>query len=253
MPIKSPKELPVLTVLMLFGTNRSNHADSVKLFSLYREIMFKKLAVLEASFLVLDQEKILQELHAKDSPEKKLYNPEVKQMAYVGFFFDVVYSLTEKCASVNKVFYGDKLPDGFFRQRTRFIRNNTIDSKMTALMNSLNWYTLFREIRIQHVHYGSSFLAFGYDKEPQNGSSQLIIDVFNRRENEILDKEIYNFDVRKIHEIKIGMENFLEDWCLILLRNLDSKYSLNWYGDGKPTYLADFLEGRSFRFDNHRI
>lgn len=245
MTVTKPKDMPPFWVLSVFGQSYDNYRHAEQLSCLFWEIEFKWAAVLIAINLILDQEKIIQEKHKDTAPKARSYELEVRQMAYLGFFLDAVYALTERCSHITKIFHNGKLKDGFNRQRKTLLNKPQINPPLSKLMSQLTWYDLFREVRVQHSHYGTSVLAFGYDKEPQAGSSQLIIEVGGGEEKKVITGTRYNFDLRKTAEIKEGVEKFIQDWSLVLLQKLDMNTTIS----GKPKKegeitLRSFLEGR---------
>lgn len=245
MAVVKPKDMPSFWVLSVFGQSYGNYRHAQQLFRLLQEIGFKWSAVAIAFDLILDQEKIIQEKHKDTSPNARSYEPEIRQMAYLGFFLDAVYALTEKCSHVTKIFHNGKLKDGFNRQREMLLKNPKINSSLSTLMGQLTWYDLFREVRVQHSHYGTSILAFGYDKEPQTGSSQLIIEIGGKGEKKVLTGSRYNFDLRKTVEIQKGVKMFIQEWSLVLLKKLDMNTTISGKSKEKgELILKNFLEGR---------
>lgn len=246
MAVIKPKDMPPFWVLSVFGQSYNNYRYAEQLFRFFQEIGFKWSAISIAFDLILDQEKIIQEKHKDSAPKARSYEPEIRQMAYLGFFLDAVYALTERCSYVTKIFHGNKLKDGFNRQREKLLKNPQINPPLSKLMGQLTWYDLFREVRVQHSHYGTSVLAFGYDKEPQTGSSQLIIEIGGKERKKVLTGSRYNFDLRKTAEIQEGVKKFVQEWSLVLLKKLDINITIS----GKPKEkgelsLKNFLEGRN--------
>lgn len=237
------KDAPPFFALTLFGQSFDKYRHAEQIFRLLQEIGFKWSAVTIAFNLILEQEKVIQELHKDTAPKARSYGPEVKQMAHLGFFLDAVYALTERCSQVTKIFHNGKLKEGFNRQRERLLKKPEIDPPLAKLLSQIKWYDLFREVRVQHSHYGSSVLAFGYDKEPQTGSSQLIIEIGGGEKKKVLTGERYNFDLRKTAEIKEGVEKFIQAWSLLLLRKLDMNATIT--GKKGETTLKEFMEGRT--------
>lgn len=246
MAVRKFKDMPHFWVLSVFGQSYNNYRYAEQLFRLFQEIEFKASAVTIAFSLILDQEKVIQDLH-KTPRSGRSYLPEVEQMAYLGFFLDAVYALTERLALVTKIFHRGKftLSDHFHKQRTTLLEKPEINPPLSKLMSDLNWYDLFRELRVQNSHYGTSILAFGYNKEPETGSSQLIIEIGKSGEKKkILTGDRYNFDIRKTVEIKEGINKFIQDWSLILLTKLDQNVTISGKKYGKEATLKDFMNGR---------
>ncbi|HUW22140.1 MAG TPA: hypothetical protein VMW41_05765 [Candidatus Bathyarchaeia archaeon] len=240
------KDAPPFLVLTLFGQSYDKYRHAEQIFLLLQEIEFKWSAVIIAFNLILGQEKVIQELHKDTTPKVRSYEPEVKQMAYLGFFLDTIYALTERCSHVTKIFHNGKLKEGFNRQRQVLLKKPEIDPPLAKLLSQIKWYALFREVRVQHSHYGSSVLAFGYDKEPQTGSSQLIIEIGGGEEKKVLTGKRYNFDLRKTAEIKEGIEKFIQQWALVLLKKLDTNATISRDPKQKEEIpLEKFMEGRS--------
>lgn len=241
MTVRPLKDMPPFWVLSVFGSSYNNYRYAQLLFNLFQEIVFKLNAVSIAFNLILEQEKVIQKLH-KENPSARSYQPEIVQMAYLGFFLDAVYALTERIAIVTKIFHVNKLKSGFNRQREQLEKNPKINSSLAKLLLSLDWYDLFREVRVQHSHYGTAVLAFGYDKEPEMGSSQLIMELFGEDKRKILTGKRYNFDIRRTAEIKDGVKKFIDDWAFILIKQLDENATIS--GEKEGITVKDYLEGK---------
>lgn len=237
--------MPPFWVLTIFGQSYKNYQNSGQITRLLIEIEFKWYAVLTALDLILKQEKVIQSRHKDAAPKARSYKDEIMQMAYLGFFLDAVYALTERISLVTKIFYDNKLSDHFNTQRKTLLKNPTIDLLLSKLMNKIAWYDLFREIRVQHSHYGTSILAYGYDKELQDGFSKLIIEVGGGEVKKVLTGSRFSFDLRKTTEIKEGVEKFIQEWSLILLKKLDMSTTIPGVPKQKGDLtLKDFMEGR---------
>lgn len=246
MTVTKPKNMPPFWVLKVFGQSYKNYQYSEPIVRLLMEIEFKWSAVLIAFDLIIKQEGIIQKKHKDITIKARSYHPEVEQMAYLGFFLDAIYALTERISHVTKIFHQNQLRDGFNTQRKTLLEKPQIDPSLSKLMEQLTWYDLFREVRVQHSHYGTSILAFGYDKEPRTGSSQLIIEVGGGEKKKILTGSRYNFDLRKTAEIKEGLQEFIQEWSLVLLRKLDIDTTIT-PGESKENgaiTLKNFMEGR---------
>lgn len=243
MAVTKLKDMPPFWVLSVFGQSYNNYRHAEQLFRLFQEIEFKASAVTIAFSLILEQEKTIQELH-KTGRSGRSYLPEVEQMAYLGFFLDAVYALTERIAHVTKIFNGGKLKDGFNKQRNSLLENPKNNPQLSELLSRIEWYDLFREVRVQHSHYGTSILAFGYDKEPETGSSQLIIEIGGGGLKKILKGTRYNFDIRRTTEIKDGVSKFIQEWALILISKLDANATISGKKVSKEATLKDFMMGR---------
>lgn len=133
----------------------------------------------------------------------------------------------------------------FEKQRKYLLEKPEINPDLSELMGKLAWHELFIEVRAQHAHCGTAMLAFGYDKELDNGFSKLIIEVAKRRENKILTENRFNFDIRKTIEIKDGLKKFIQDWSLTLLKKLDMNTTMLNVKGGLT--LKKFMESRKFR------
>lgn len=246
MVIVKPKDVSPFGVFSLFGQSYDGYKYADRLFRLFQEIGFKRTAVSIAFNLIQDQEKTIRDLHKNNSQKGRSYEPEVRQMAYVGFFLDSTYALTEKISQVTKIFHGKReLRDGFNKQREDLLQSPKLNPALSALLERLDWYDLYHEVRVEHTHYGTHILAFGYDKDnPEAGSSQLIIEVAGRKKKKVLTTARYNFDLRKTKEILSGMDEFIQQWALVLLKKLDM--STPFMDDKKSTLtLSDFMEGRA--------
>lgn len=245
MAVVKPNKMPPMWVLSVFGGSYNNYHYNDRLTRLFMEIEFKWYAVQIAHDLILKQEKIIQNEHKDTAPRARSYKIEIEQMAYLGFFLDAVYALTERISQATKIFYDNKLRDGFNKQRKDLLKKPQINPDLSKLMGQLSWYELFIEVRTQHSHYGTSILAYGYNKEPQTGFSQLIIEVVKRKENKILTETRYNFDIRKTAEIKEGVRKFIQCWSLILLKKLDMDTTIiRGSKEIGKIKLRNFMEGR---------
>lgn len=243
MAVIKPKDMHPFWVLSIFGQSYNNYQYSERLFRLPMEIEFKWKAVLIAYDLTDKQEKAIQEEHKDTTPRGRSYGIEIMQMAYLGFFLDAVYALTERISLVTKIFHVNRLKGDFEGQREILLQKPEINPDLSELMGKLVWYELFVEIRAQHAHCGTSILAFGYDRELQTGFSQLIMKVARRRENKILTGTSYKFDLRKTKGIKEGLEKFIQDWSLVLLKKLDLNATMLNVKGGLT--LGKFMEGRT--------
>lgn len=104
MAVIKPEDMPPFGVLSIFGQSYNNYRYSERLFRLLMEIEFKWSAVLVAYDLILKQEKVIQKEHKDITPRARSYGIEVIQIAYLGFFLDAVYALTERISLVTKFF-----------------------------------------------------------------------------------------------------------------------------------------------------
>lgn len=248
MAVYKPNEVPVGLLFMMFGPNFNERGHGTKIYGMYEEIGFKSSAVLIAYDLIEKQEKVLKELTSKHLTVRS-YTPEVRQMAYLGFFLDAVYALTERCSSLTKMFLGNKLKytlkDGFHKQRESLLKNPYIDPVLTKLMKDLTWYDLFVEVRVQHAHYGTSILAHGNGKGLPKGFSQLRINVGRNQGNKVLKDPNYKFDIPKTRAIKDGVIKYTQDLFLFLLKKMDQNTTI--MGEPKEKSkltLKEYLKGR---------
>lgn len=246
MAVIKPKDMPPFWVLSVFGGSYKGYKHSERLTRLFMEIEFKFAAVSTALELLLTQEEIIKEKHAERTPSVRSYKDEIKQMAYLGFFLDAVYALTEKISHVTKIFHDGLLKDGFNKQRNDLLENPKLNPFLANLLDKLNWYDLFREVRVEHSHYGTSILAFGYDKgDPQTGYSQLILEIAGKGKRRVLIGTRYTFDLRKTKEIKKGIEEFIQKWSLVLLKKLGMNTTISGIPNQKNELtLREFMEGR---------
>ena len=243
MAVIKPKDMPPFGVLSIFGQSYNNYTHSEKLFRLIMEIEFKWWAVVTAYELLLKQIKLAQSERKDKTPRARSYKIEIELMTYLGFFLDSIYALTERISDVTKIFLDYRLKDKFRQQRKNLINNPNIDHKLSKLMASLSWYDLFIELRTQHSHYGTAILAYGYDNESQEDYPQLVIEIGgNKKGNVVLIVSRYKFDLRKTSDFKDGLEQFIQDWSLILLKKLDMNATMFGVKDGLP--LKKFMEGR---------
>lgn len=241
-----PKDMPIFTVLSWFGQSYKNYQYSERLARLFTEIEFKFSAVSTAFDLILKQEEVIQKEQSKlKKTGVKSYKSEIKQMAYLGFFLDAVYALLEKVSQVTRVFHNNSLPNGFSKQRKRLLNEPDINRSLSKLVSMQNWFDLFIELREQHVHFGTSVLAFEYDKDPEKGSSQLIMETYGGRRKKVLTNPRYTFALSKTAKIKNGVKKYIQNWSMLLLDKLDKNITIT----GRPKRkgeltLQDFLKDR---------
>lgn len=248
MAVYKPNEIPVSMLFMMFGPNFDEHGRGTIIGGMFEEINLKISAVLIAYNLIEEQEKVLVELTSKHLSVRSCA-PEIRQTAYLGFFFDTVYALTERCASLTKMCLGNKLKytlkDGFNKQRKQLLTNPSIDLALAKLMKSLTWYDLFRELRVQNTHYGISLLVHGDGKGLPKGFSQLRINVLGKRDRKVLKGPTYKFDVPKTKEIRDGVLKYTQDLFLVLLRKMDPNTTIMGEPKEKSKFiLKEYLKGR---------
>ncbi len=243
MAVIKPKEMPPFGVLSIFGQSYKKYKYNEQLFRLIMEIEFKWKAVLIAYELIDKQERIIQKERKDTTPRARSYDPEVKQIAYLGFLIDAVYALTERVSLVTRIFHDHQTSFRFERLKNLLISNHKINPQLSKLMIKQDWYDLFIELRTQHAHYGSAILSSGYDHKTSKNYSQLVIqqggDIKN---NKILKTPREKFDIRKTREIVEGLRTFIQDWSLVLLQKLDINATMFGVKDGLP--LKKFMEGR---------
>ncbi len=248
MIVYKPNKVPISLLFLMFGPNFNEHGHGTKIYGMYEEISIKSSAVLIACDLIDKQENVLKELTSKHLTVRS-YGPEIKQMAYLGFFLDAVYALTERCSSLTKMFLGNKLKytlkDGFNKQREQLLENPHIDPVLTKLMKGLTWYDLFREVRVQHAHYGTSILAHGDGKGLPKGFSQFRINVGGNEAKKVLKGPSYKFDIPKTREIKDGVIKYTQDLFLALLKKMDPNTTIVGEPKEKSKFtLKEYLKGR---------
>lgn len=245
MPTVKPNKLAPLTVLGMFGQSYKKFKHAGRLARLIMEIGFKLKGVYFAYDLIVKQEEVINKLHSDKPKGVRSYREEEKQMAYIGFFLDAVYKLTEKTAMVTKILHDGNLKEGFNRQREQIMKNPKVNPPLAKLLKELEWYDKFRELRTEDTHFGTAVLGYGFDKEPKDGYSQLIIEIAGKGKKKVLTGDRYNFDVRKTVEIRDGVSKYVQDWALIMLKRLDPNTTMTGLPQvKKELILKDFLKGR---------
>lgn len=221
------KEKDDLIILFLFAQTLDNYKHNEALVRLMMEINFKWYSVVTIHELIKTQEEEIKKLRKDKTTGARSYEPEMKLMTYLEAYLSVIYALTERLSAVTKIFYGDsnsKLKDGFHKQREQLLKKTELHKELSNLLTKQDWYDLFREVREETTHYGTSFLAWGVDKTTGDEFSQLVIEVGGKRNKKVLTSTRYSFDVRNVDLILKGLLSFMKAWASILVKKLDPKY-----------------------------
>lgn len=80
-------------------------------------------------------------------------------------FLNSIYALCENLSSVVRYLYKSKLPKGFRKQKSRFLKNPSIDSVYSEMLRTTNWYDEVRAIRTEATHYLSGFITISSPTE----------------------------------------------------------------------------------------
>jgi hypothetical protein len=91
-------------------------------------------------------------------------------------YLNSIYSLLENISYIVFMLYGNKypLPRTFNTQKTRLLKDRTIDPGYSSILDSLTWYDEIRAIRAEFTHFLSGLLVYyskdtpGYLIKPQS-------------------------------------------------------------------------------------
>jgi hypothetical protein len=76
-------------------------------------------------------------------------------------FLNSIYSLCENLSQfVRHLYHSSNLPTGFYKQKTRFLRDLTIDSDYSKILSKLQWYDEVHAMRTEATHFLSGMVVF---------------------------------------------------------------------------------------------
>lgn len=94
-------------------------------------------------------------------------------------FLNSIYALCENLSGVVRYLYKSKLPEGFRKQKSRLLKDLSLDSVYSNMLKTTSWYDEVRAIRAEATHYLSGFITinsptelgyFNVPKSQRNGT-----------------------------------------------------------------------------------
>ena len=79
-------------------------------------------------------------------------------------YLNSIYSLCENISRIVHFLYGERnLPDSFFDQKSRFLKEPDINPDYTEILEKTNWYDEVHSIRREATHFLSGFVGISDD------------------------------------------------------------------------------------------